>query len=68
MNEVIMYIVGALVVMVVAAALIPTALQSFHGANTSTFTAGELAIFNTLGILLLVGVVIGIVYMALKQN
>jgi hypothetical protein len=68
MKNVVMYIVGALVVMIVAASIIPTALQAFHNANTTGFTSGELAIYSVFGILVLVGVLVGIVYMAIGKK
>lgn len=68
MNSVIMYVVGGLVVMVIAAALVPTALQQFHNANTTGFTSGELAIFNILGVIMMIGLLIGLVYMAIKKK
>lgn len=68
MNDVIMYIVGGLVVMIVASALVPTALTAFHGANTTGWTTSEIAIFSVLGVLFVVGLLIGIVYMALRKK
>jgi hypothetical protein len=67
MDKIIMYVVGALVICVLAGALLPTALTSLHSANTTGWTSGEVAIFGVIGVIILVGIVIGIVYMALKK-
>jgi hypothetical protein len=67
MNEVVNYIVGGLVVLVLVSVLAPIGLNAIHTANTTGFTTAETTIFSILGTLVLVGVLIGIIYMAIKK-
>lgn len=67
-NALIGYIVGALVVLLVASAILPTALTAFHDTNTTGWSSGETSLYSVVGILVLVGVVIGIISMAIKKN
>lgn len=41
MNNVVYYLIGALVVMVLVSALLPSVLQSFHNTNTTGWTTAE---------------------------
>jgi hypothetical protein len=68
MEGLIIYIVGALIILVLAAALVPVGLTSIHNANTTGWTSSETAIFGIFGVIVLVGVLVGIVYMALKKG
>jgi hypothetical protein len=68
MEKIVNYIVGGLVVLIVAAVLLPIGLTQIHSVNTSGWTTTEVTIFSIFGVLILVGILIGIVYAAMKSH
>ena len=53
------YLVGILVIFIVAAALIPTAMTSFKGANTSAWTTSEIAVWTIIPLFAILGIMLG---------
>jgi hypothetical protein len=68
MEKMIQYIVGGLVVLVLAAVLLPLGISQIHSANTTGWSSGEVTLFGILGTMVLIGVVIGIIFMATKHK
>lgn len=54
----IMYIVGAVIAFYVLAALVPGAITAFKDANTSSFGAGEIAMWGLITLMFIVGLVL----------
>jgi hypothetical protein len=68
MEKMVNYIVGALVVLVLGAVLLPLGINQMHAANTSGWTSGEITLFSIISIMVLIGVVVGVIYMATKNK
>jgi len=68
MDKIVNYIVGALVVLLMAAILLPIGLDFVHSANTTGWSTTEVTIFSTFSVLILVGVIIAIIAMAMKSK
>lgn len=68
MEKMINYIVGGLVVLVLASVLLPLGLSQLHSANTTGWTNGEITLFGILGVMVLIGCVIGVIFMATKHK
>jgi uncharacterized membrane protein len=66
MEKIVNYIVGGLVVLIVASVLLPIGLNQLHSANTTGWSSSETTIFTIFGVLIMVGILIGIVYAAVK--
>ena len=60
-------IVSGLVVFILAAALVPTAMYAVKNANTTGWSSSETTVFGTFGILFLVGILMGIIYLFVKK-
>ena len=68
MDKMINYIVGGLVVLILASVLLPLGISQIHSANTTGWTSGEVTLFGILGTMVLIGAVVGIIYMATKNK
>ena len=68
MDKMVTAIVGGLVVFILAAALVPTAITAIKGANTTGWSTAEVAIWGTLGVFFLIGILLGVVYMFIKRK
>lgn len=68
MENLVKYIVGGLVVLVLVSVLTPIGLEAIHATNTTGWSSSETTIFGILGVLVLVGVLIGVIYMAIKNK
>lgn len=68
MENLVKYIVGGLVVLVLVSVLTPIGLNAIHSTNTTGWSSSETTIFGILGVLVLVGVLIGVIYMAIKNK
>jgi hypothetical protein len=68
MDKIVNYVIGALVVMLLAAVLLPIGLTAMHDANTTGWTSSETTLFSIIGVMILVGVVVGVIYMATKNK
>lgn len=51
-------IVGIFLTIIMAAALVPSALTSFNAANTTGWSAEQLALWGVIGILVIVAIIV----------
>lgn len=68
MEHMVKYIIGALIVLVLVSVLTPIGINMIHNTSTTGWTSSESTVYSILGVLTLVGVLIGIVYMAIKAK
>lgn len=59
MNKMITFLIGALIVGVLASSLAPSILNSFNTTNTTGWTTSQLALYGILGILFVAGLAVG---------
>jgi hypothetical protein len=57
MVSVMQKVVGLFLTVVLAAALIPSALTTFNAANTSGWSSEQIALWGVIGVIIIVGVI-----------